>query len=430
MCDCVKIIYTPIGEEPIESNVISNGLINGRNYYEFNTPNTIGGCDTIKVTYQLVGGEFVTVEIPLIDDVYSIENFSGGNTLYIFYESGQWLVYIKNNLQAILSQDTECPFGVYTVEESSSFESFVVEPLTVNNFTVSWDGVNWNLSIGGDDIWRLSEDDDCPLGNWENINDTTFFSDFKIEECDSKKTISYSMSAEGWNSFWSYQPDWMTKMNNIFYTFKNGELWKHNANTTRNNFYGEQYPSKIRSIFNNDPLTVKMFNILSLNSSHPWSSDIYTNINAGAMDYTYFVEKENQWYAYIRRFDDTIDVKALSTQGIGVASNVQVLLDGSIITSFDFNIDSSISVGDKVYKNSSGNLILVGTITNITSNSITMNVSIGGSATTSDFLICVKNSQTESFGARGYYMNVYLSNDSTEQVKLFSIGTSVFKSFL
>jgi hypothetical protein len=83
-----------------------------------------------------------------------------------------------------------------------------------------------------------------------------------------------------------------------------------------------------------------------------------------------------------------------------------------------------------VYKNSSGNLVLIGTITELATDIMRIDISVGGAPTTSDFLICVKNSQTESFGARGYYMNVYLSNDLTEQVKLFSIGTSVFKSFL
>lgn len=297
-------------------------------------------------------------------------------------------------------------------------------------FTVSWDGVSWNLLDGEDTLWELSEDTDCPIGTWTNVEDTIYFSGFSIEECDPRKTITYSKVAEGWNSFWSYQPDWMTEMNSTFYTFKNGELWKQNVNTTRNNFYDQQYSSTIRGIFNNDPLTVKMFNTLSLNSTHPWSADVYTNINSGAINYTHFVEKEGQWFAYIRRFDDTIDVKALSTQGIGIPSLVTTVSASLVDVSFSFKLDSSISVGDQVYKNSGGNLILIGTITELTPNVITIDTSVGGTPTTSDFLICVKNSQTESFGARGYYMNVYLSNDSTEQVKLFSIGTSVFKSFL
>jgi hypothetical protein len=342
MCDCLKINYIPIGQEPVTIEVTSNGIENEKNFYEF--------------------------------------------------------IYDENV------------------------------------FKLYWNGSIWALVIIVDEnetrIWQLFQDSQCPIGTFTNKDDDLYFSGFSTEECNPRRTITYSKVAEGWNSFWSYQPDWMTEMNSTFYTFKNGELWKHNYNTIRNNFYAEQYSSTIRGIFNNDPLTVKMFNTLSLNSTHPWSADIYTNINAGSMDFNYFVEKENQWYSYIRRFDNTIDVKALSTQGVGNTSNVNVININNVVLSFDFKLDSSISVGDQIYRQAGSNLALIGTITGLTSDTITLDCLPGSIPATYNFLICVKNSQAESFGARGYYMNVYLSNDLTEQVKLFSIGTSVFKSFL
>jgi hypothetical protein len=338
MCDCIRLTYIPIGQEPVSVELIAEGLINETNYYEF------------------------------------------------------------------------------TYDE--------------NVFTILWNGANWDLYLGEGLLWTLPGDLDCPLGEWTNINDTTYFTNVTTEECMPRRTITYSKVSEGWNSFWSYQPDWMTEMNSTFYTFSGGELWKHNVNTTRNNFYGEQYLSSIRTIFNVEPLVVKMFNTLSLNSTHPWTADVYTNINAGTIDYTYFVEKEGQWFAYVRRFDDTIDVKALSTQGIGLADNVDSTTPSAVVVNFLFNIDPSISIGDKIYKESSGNLVLVGTIVGISTTSITIDTTVGSIPLTTDFLICVKNSQAESFGSRGYYMNVYLYNDRIDQVKLFAIGTSAFKSFM
>ena len=533
MCDCIKVNYIPIGKEPVVTEVTSNGLFNGKNYYEFNAPVYNLGCDTIKVTYKLnsiiisfiledvtytynvpkygefngknqylleigdpeigygisirwinIPTPFWRVEIYLSDTLesaytnptdneipnFNIWNYQIGTVLTNldttttdavtvevdkssdqindknwfplvigdYYSGVMWVNNIgtfrwEYNLGvegAYLSEDTPCPFGTFTIEEGSIFESFVVEPVTSQLFTVSWDGIKWDLITFENVIWKLTEDTDCPIGIWTNNDDTIYFSGFRIEECNPRKTITYSKVAEGWNSFWSYQPDWMTEMNSIFYTFKNGELWRHNNNTTRNNFYGQQYSSTIRGIFNNDPLTVKMFNTLSLNSTHAWSADIYTNITAGSMNYSYFVEKENQWFSYIRRFDNTIDIKALSTQGIGTPTVVTTVSSTVVTTTFGVKLDSSISIGDKIYKNSGGNLVLIGKITALTPTVITIDISIGGTPTTTDFLICVKNSQTESFGARGYYMNVYLTNELTEQVKLFAIGTSVFKSFL
>ena len=72
-------------------------------------------------------------------------------------------------------------------------------------------------------------------------------------------TLSYSESAQGWPSFYSFIPDYMLGMNNYFYTFKGGNLYRHNVNETRNNFYGTQYNSKIQSVFNVSPLENKIF---------------------------------------------------------------------------------------------------------------------------------------------------------------------------
>ena len=40
-------------------------------------------------------------------------------------------------------------------------------------------------------------------------------------------TLTYDGGAQGWPSFYSYFPDWMIGMNNYFYTFSNGNLYRH-----------------------------------------------------------------------------------------------------------------------------------------------------------------------------------------------------------
>ena len=44
-------------------------------------------------------------------------------------------------------------------------------------------------------------------------------------------TLTYSESVQGFPSFYSYIPDMMIGMNNYFYSFKAGELYRHNTNT-------------------------------------------------------------------------------------------------------------------------------------------------------------------------------------------------------
>ena len=101
MCDCIKINYTPIGQEPISIEVTANGVINSKNFYEF-----------------------------IYDD---------------------------------------------------------------NTFTIAWGGVVWVMGVYlGADLWILSDDVECPIGNWVNNNDTSYFSSFDIEECMPRRTVTYS----------------------------------------------------------------------------------------------------------------------------------------------------------------------------------------------------------------------------------------------
>lgn len=103
-------------------------------------PPPIEGCDCIKVTYQLVGEDPVTVEVESSGtengkNYYGIE-IESVDTVFLGWGAGvygdRWLVANEIiGLQAVLDEDTPCPFGTYTIEEGSIFESFIVEPCSV-----------------------------------------------------------------------------------------------------------------------------------------------------------------------------------------------------------------------------------------------------------------------------------------------------------
>ena len=239
-----------------------------------------------------------------------------------------------------------------------------------------------------------------------------------------EQTITYSQLVSGWTSFWSYIPDWMIGMNNSFYSWNNGDLYKHNTNEIRNNFYGTQYSSSISTILNQEPTTVKMFKTLELNSTTPWNTTITTDISLGQMDSSFYRNKEDQWFTYIRRPDDgTYDTRALSTSGVGTLASYATL-----VLTFSFSIDSSISQGDKIYVISGGALVLLGTVASHTPTTITLVSLVGPTPVTGNIIVYVKNSSAESHGARGYYMQIDLTNGSTVQEEIFSISSVVFKS--
>ena len=106
-------------------------------------------------------------------------------------------------------------------------------------------------------------------------------------------TLTYSEWAQGFPSFYSYTPDWMIGMNNYFYTFKGGNLYRHNVNNIRNNFYGIQYNSTLKSVFNDLPLENKLFKTINLegdNKSYNTTLTITNDTNFTLQDFA----KENK----------------------------------------------------------------------------------------------------------------------------------------
>ena len=115
-------------------------------------------------------------------------------------------------------------------------------------------------------------------------------------------TITYSSTANGtggWTSRWSYQPEWMIGMNSIFYSFKNGNIYKHWDNASRNQFYGVNYPSTVTPIFNDNPIESKMFLTLDLEGTDAWDVAVTTDLSEGFIDKDYFVKKEGVYYSNI-----------------------------------------------------------------------------------------------------------------------------------
>ena len=252
------------------------------------------------------------------------------------------------------------------------------------------------------------------------------------------ETISYSVASNGWDSFHSYVPDWMMGLNSSLYTWKDGELYKHNTNTERNNYYGTGYDSTITPIFNQEPMNNKVYKTIALWSNIAWKANITTDFTTGVVDSTFFELKEGEWYGYIRRPVNTVDLKAISTQGLG-SSNWDA---GTNTFSFTFGITSNISIGDDIYVTADPALIAlqkVGTITSLSIGSGSSTITVDSAAITpnnGDFTVAIKSSQAESYGARGSYMEVRLNSESRtggvnegKAIDLLTISSDATRSY-
>ena len=99
---------------------------------------------------------------------------------------------------------------------------------------------------------------------------------------------------------------------------------------------------------------------------------------------------------------------------------------------FSFEIPSNVSVNDKVYKINNNTQTYLGYISDISSNIIEYTPDPSTTPpppVPGDMIYIVKNNVAESYGIRGYYMEVKLTNSSFNEVELFEIESSAFKSF-
>ena len=115
-------------------------------------------------------------------------------------------------------------------------------------------------------------------------------------------TISHSEKNKGWNSFWSYVPDLFLKLNNRFYTIKNGQLWIHNDvdNPLRNNFYGAQSFSKVKTVINDAISDDKIFKTIILESNQKWDVALKTNLTESSLTSENFNTRESRQFSFVR----------------------------------------------------------------------------------------------------------------------------------
>ena len=249
-----------------------------------------------------------------------------------------------------------------------------------------------------------------------------------------EQTLTYSMGANGWTSFHSYIPEWMIGMNSAFYTFKNGNIYQHHTNAIRNRYYDVNYPSTVTAVFNDSPIDAKMFKTIELEGTDAWDVEVVTDLTTGFIDKDYFVKKEGVYYSNIRRYANSTDLSQTSAQGIGACSGVAGAAPGAVTLSFVQPISDLLSINDVAYIGTGGGIPEIGTVTAIANGIFpaASTITIGTAAVTpviGDFIMFLKNSLVESYGSRGYYAQIKLTNNLTTESELFALSTETFKSF-
>jgi hypothetical protein len=306
-------------------------------------------------------------------------------------------------------------FGAYGISKNP--ESFVDHTyrgyFTDRNkgkvLRLSIDGVTEISNYGMKDYFKdkLSSNTGLIIGTFDENKGqyNVTFSDY---------TVSFSESVNGWPSRKTFLPESGISLNNVYYTFKNGEIYKH-SNNTRNTFYGGSLaPSTVTFYLNDSPGNVKIFRTLNYQGDNDWEvEEIKTNRQTGAI--SSFVNKEGIYYNYIsgenQATKSSLDLKALNVQGLGTP----VSISSNNITFT--NLNSVLQIGDKVFNNSNDD---IRTVQSISGNTVTLDA-----APTNAFNYFAKDNRYNTSGLLGYYLEATLKNESNEAKELYSVGSEV-----
>jgi len=96
--------------------------------------------------------------------------------------------------------------------------------------------------------------------------------------------FSFNELRNGYSSFFSYNAaEWIANAEELIYTWKDGQLWKHNNTNAHCNFFGEQFPCYITLVFNINFLQVKTWESVAEVASQIWECPlIYTSVKSYA----------------------------------------------------------------------------------------------------------------------------------------------------
>jgi hypothetical protein len=252
-------------------------------------------------------------------------------------------------------------------------------------------------------------------------------------------TLTYSENSSGWPSFYSYEPEFIKGMNQYLYTFKNGNMYRHNVNEARNTFYGAAAEdTTITTVVNTDALTTKVFKALDLESTDPWEVSLFSDLqSARTIESTWFEKKEGDYFAHIRGLTDGTNNFAMrSANGIGEVDTVGgTPTDTTLTFPTGTQLGSIISVGDVVFATTGA--VLAGVVIDplvSTSNVLHINTTIPTpppptAPSNGDLILYIKNQVAESHGMLGHYAVMTLSNNLTTATEMMAVKVDIMKSY-
>lgn len=286
---------------------------------------------------------------------------------------------------------------------------------------LSIDGYTEISQNGMKDYFRTLSPQDKFVGGYDPYND-----EYLLNVESDPLTLAFQEGV-GFTSFYEYQPERLIGLNNRMYSIKGGQIWLHDDNATRNNFYGDQRTASIKTVFNDSPQDIKHFKSVNLESTIPWTTSIVTNLTNGSISTSEYSLEEGEYYAYIRQNESTGVGSRTEDSAVGGIGEIASIL-GNTLTINSIELPRGLAVGDSIYlDNGNDTITLIGSVTAHSGQTITLDSVVGLSV--SDFILYSKDVRIEGESIKGYYVEIELTSNETGDEELFAVKTEVAKSF-
>lgn len=346
-----------------------------------------GSTVLVDPTYSADFGTWETTEFSW-EDMFSAYNAYGDAIVYLDLITESGAMQLDSSLE-----DSNASVDVIVTDTLSSFTGAGTFDPATNQLTLSTgNGITYSID-----------------------NNTKVFDGF---------TVAYDAKSGFWNTFYSYIPERIGYIKNSFFSFKNGRMYLHDVSATRNNFYGVQYNSVIKTVSNANPSMVKSYESFSLEGNSAWSATFKTTDQQSTTSAAALEQRERNYYGHINRDTLASTSHIVPIGSVGSISGTTITMT-SRVNNIPFSLGGSIfKVDGSLLSDTTLTVSSVSSRTSIEANTTVSGISVG------DQLLIVSNNSIDGDPMRDSFMTIELTNTSTDPVELYSINTIYSKSNL
>lgn len=240
--------------------------------------------------------------------------------------------------------------------------------------------------------------------------------------CLHDKSINFLEKGNGWSSFFEMVPDFIVNSQHGVYSFKDGVLYKNDAQPDLCRIYGNGSDVVVHFVYNEYPDIVKLFNAITLEASDvPYRTEFITEAALSVIDGSAWERKEKLFHAYIPM---GAGERSAEYNMAGVCSKQYY---GSEIP-LHYQQKRGIHVGDELYStdSSGSNKVFVGKVSGVHDG--ILNIDRMGTVQAGAILVCADVSQINGDNHRDRYMEIRMYFRPSGRLLVKSVQVDVDES--